>query len=158
MSKNSQAEKHELGWPVGARARVWAGFEYLYNDRCGRGLRRFVERIKEHSEAEGHKIAIGASHRLAKVLPAYTVEAAFQPLADNVFQPVADNMATIQLLADNVSQPVADNMAEKCIAAATAQVLDEGPLLKGYVSQVQDLKLWRSVVFPKLPKGWRGVV
>ena len=54
-----------------------------------------------------------------------------------MFQPVADNMATIQPLADNVSQPVADNMAEKCIAAATAQVLDEGdepPLKKQRIS------------------------
>ena len=70
------------------------------------------------------------------VLPTYTVDAAFQPLADNVFQSVADNMATIQPLAD-VSQPVADNMAEKCIAAATAQVLDEGdepPLKKQRIS------------------------
>ena len=58
-------------------------------------------------------------------------------MADNVFQPVADKMATIQPLADNVSQPVADNMAEKCIAAATAQVLDEGdepPLKKQRIS------------------------
>ena len=54
-----------------------------------------------------------------------------------MFQPVADKMATIQPLADNVSQPVADNMAEKCIAAATAQVLDEGdepPLKKQRIS------------------------
>ena len=59
------------------------------------------------------------------VLPTYTVEAAFQPLADNVFQSVADNMA------------------EKCIAAATAQVLDESVLLKGYVPRVQDwLSAW----------------
>ena len=64
-----------------------------------------------------------------------------------MFQPVADNMATIQPLADNVSQPVADNMAEKCIAAATAQVLDEGALLKGYVPRVQDwLSAW-AVLF-----------
>ena len=155
MSKKSPGEKHELCSPYASSAdtrplvrsfyaSVWAGFEFP----CTCSLKRakgglFKQLIKQHSETKMHKIAIGASHRLAKVLPAYTVEAAFQPLADNAFQPVADNMATIQPLADNVSQPVADNMAEKCIAAATAQVLDESALLKGYVPQVQDwLSAW----------------
>ena len=138
MSKKSPGARRELGWTF-ARARAWAGFEFSYNGLGG----LFKQQIKQNNKKEGHKIAIGASHRLAKVLPAYTVEAAFQPLADNVFQPVADKMATIQPLADNVSQPVADNMAEKCIAAATAQVLDEGALLKGYVPRVQDwLSAW----------------
>ena len=58
---------------------------------------------------------------------------------------------TIQPLADNVSHPVADNMAEKCIAAATAQVLDEGALLKGRVPHVQDF-------FPQASStGWQKV-
>ena len=56
-----------------------------------------------------------------------------QPLADNVLQP----------LADNVPQPSADTSAEKCIAAATAQVVADERLLKGRVPQVQDwLSAW----------------
>ena len=121
MSTNKKKETHQGRRGSIKRAGAFAAFNYLCSPY------RLRERLSQHCLEEGHKIAAGASYQLAKALPASTVEA----------------METIQPLADNVSQPVADNMTEKCIAAATDQVLGDSALLKGHVPQVQDwLSAW----------------
>ena len=118
-------EQKETGKPVyrqgrrgcSIRASDMTRFNYLC-EPCS--LRDILEVHQRHC----HKIAEGQRPKRYRY---YTIKAT----------------ETIQPLSDNVSQPVADNMAEKCIAAATDQVLEDGALLKGYVPQVQDwLSAW----------------
>ena len=123
MRSNKKKEIHQGRRGSNERASVFAGFNFLRNAAAG----IIRDRLNHHRCEEGHKIAVGASHQLAKALPASTVAAT----------------ETIQPLADNVSQPLAGNMAEECIAAAAAQVLGDNALLKGHVPQVQEwLDAW----------------
>ena len=135
--KSPERENH-TGKCAGSklRASTFAAFKFVCHI-SGRTLRI---RVQAHSVHAGHRIAILASHRASKVLPACTaIDLHDRP-------PVTDARSTGPL-AETISRPLAEiNLEAKTktlIAEASTTILDDSRVLKGNVPQCDDwLSAW----------------
>ena len=117
-SKNSEREKHEGKRGCKVRASTFAAFNFV----CHESARRLRIKVQAHSLEEGHRIAVLASNRASRELPACTaIDSHDRPLAVDIVEA----------------------KTKALIAEASTTILDDNRVLKGSVPQCDDwLSAW----------------